>query len=125
LESFMQGLVTGGIQNVIVSDDGSAVRLILTQDGNPFYVELPLDNLAGSLAILVKAIEMAKRPSEVVAVTVSEAAVDLDQAGDVLLTLENIAGAQMTYLLSIGQVTQLSALFDTALQRRSGSTGRH
>jgi hypothetical protein len=121
----MQGLVTGGIQNVIVSDDGSAVRLILTQDGNPFYVELPLDNLAGSLAILVKAIEMAKRPSEVVAVTVSEAAVDLDQAGDVLLSLENTAGAQMTYLLSIGQVTKLSALFDTALQRRSGSTQRH
>jgi hypothetical protein len=121
----MQGLVTGGIQNVVVSDDGSAVRLILTQDGNPFYVELPLENLAGSLAILVKAIEMAKRPGEVVAVTVSEADVDLDQAGDVLLTLENTAGTQMTYLLSIDQVTQLSALFDTALQRRSGSTGMH
>jgi hypothetical protein len=49
----MRGLKTEGIKEVIVSDDGAATRLILTQDGNEFYVELASENLAGSLWMVI------------------------------------------------------------------------
>jgi hypothetical protein len=122
----MQGLKTDGIKEVIVSDDRAATRLVLTQDGDDeFYVELPSENVAGCLWMIVKAVEIARQPGTVTATTAVAVAVDLDQAGEVLLTLENTAGAQMTYGMSIDLVTQLSALLDAALQARSGSRRSH
>jgi hypothetical protein len=121
----MQGLKTDGIKQVDVHSDGSAVRLILQQGDELIWLDLPTENLAGSMGLLVSAIEKARSPNEVTASIVADLEVDLDQAGDVLLTLENSTQAKMTYLLNIDLVTQLSAFLDTALQTRSGSSQAH
>ena len=121
----MRGLVTDGIQEVLVSPDNETIRLVLKQGEDDFYVDLPAKNVAAMLVDLIEASEATKDPDRPVAITVADAEVGLDEAGDVLLTHENTAGAKTTYLLAMNLVVQLSALLETALIDRSGSSQSH
>jgi len=121
----MRGLETDGIHAVRLNDDRVAVRLIFMQDQQPLYVELPSASLDAALPLIVKAVEEAKSDNTVTAISVAELSLWQDQAGEFLLTLENSAGAKMTFGLKIDQVMQLSAWIDTALRAKSGSSRSH
>ena len=96
----MRGLITEGILEVQASEDTSVIRLILEQNGKPFYVDIPAENLQAMLPIIMKTAVSIENNRENIAIEVADASVDLDQAGEVLLTLENTAGAHVCYGLS-------------------------
>ncbi len=122
----MRGLITEGISQVQVSDDASVIRLILEQHGKSFYIDIPAENFQVMLPIIMKTVASTQDNGEhVVAIEVAVASVDLDQAGEVLLTLENTAGAHVCYGLSRSVVVELSALLESALQHQSGSKHTH
>ncbi len=122
----MRGLITEGISEVQTSDDASVIRLILEQNGKPFYVDIPAENFQVMLPIIMKAVASTQDDGEhVAAIEVAVASVDLDQSGEVLLTLENTGGARVCYGLSRSVVVELSALLESALQHQSGSTRAH
>ena len=122
----MRGLITEGISEVQVSDDDSVIRLILERHGKSFYIDIPAENFQVMLPIIMKAVASTQDDGEhVAAIEVAVASVDLDQAGEVLLTLENTGGAHVCYGLSRSVVVELSALLETALQHQSGSKRAH
>ena len=120
----MQGFRNSGLTEIKLNDDGLALRLLFEQEGNPFFVEIPTDDLRAMMPIIMKA--AAAGPEDAVtAISLAGCAVDLDQGGDVLLTLENTAGAEMVFSVPQEMTLQLSALFDKALQAISGSDQKH
>ena len=121
----MRGLITEGIFDVQTSEDASTIRLILQQNGKTFYVDIPAENFQAMLPIIMKTAVSIENDRECIAIEVDEASVDLDQAGEVLLTLENTAGARMSFGLSQSVAVQLSAQLDSALQHQSGSKSAH
>lgn len=121
----MKGLKTNGIKELKLSDDGSRARIILEQHGEPFYVEVPIDDLEALIPLITKAVAVSRDPKVVTAITLSAVRVDLDRAGEVLLCLTNTAGAEMTFALDRPQVVELSALIDEAQQNQSGSSQKH
>ena len=121
----MQGLVTEGIKSIHLNEDKKTIRLVLKQAESDFYVDLPAANVAATLHMLIRASEAAKSGGHVVAITAAGVAADLDEAGDVLLTLEHTEGVETTFLLSLHLTVQLSGFLDIALQDRSGSSRRH
>ena len=52
----MRGLITEGISQVETSEDASVIRLILEQNGKPFYVDIPAENFQIMLPIIMKAV---------------------------------------------------------------------
>ena len=121
----MRGLITEGILEVQASEDTSVIRLILEQNGKPFYVDIPAENFQAMLPIIMKTAVAIENNRENIAIEVANASVDLDQAGEVLLTLENTAGAHVCYGLSRSVVVELSAQLESALQHQSGSKRAH
>ncbi len=122
----MRGLITEGISEVQTSEDASVIRLILEQHDKSFYVDIPAENFQLILPQIIMAVASTQDDGEHVnAIEVAAASVDLDQAGEVLLTLENTAGAYVCYGLSRSVVVELSALLESALQHQSGSTRAH
>lgn len=121
----MQGIKTEGIRQVILDEENSVVRFIFRQEGSDFYFDVPSDNMEAVMPMLIDAVETSKSPDSVTAIKASDASVDLDDAGDVLLTLRSPTGATMAYHLPLQLTLELSALFDKALQARSGSKSQH
>lgn len=122
----MRGLVTEGIFEIQTSDDASVIRLILEQHGESFYIDIPAENFQVMLPIIMKTVASTQDDGErVVPIEVVVASVDLDQAGEVLLTLENTGGAHVCYGLSRSVVVELFALLESALQHQSGSKSAH
>lgn len=121
----MQGIRTEGIRQVILDEENSVVRFIFTQEGSDFYFDVPTDNMAAIMPLLIDVVEASKSPTAVTAVKVADAAVDLDEAGDALLTLRSPTGASMAYHLPLRLTLELSGLLDQALQARSGSSSQH
>ena len=121
----MRGLNTEGILEIQTSEDASTIRLILEQNGKPFYVDIPAENFQAMLPIIMKTAVSIGNDREYIAIEVADVSVDLDQAGEVLLTLENTADARVTYGLSRSIAVELSALLESALQHQSGSKSAH
>ena len=121
----MQGLKTTGIKEVLLSHDQTTVRVVLIQNGQEFYIEIPTGNLSAAMPSLMKAITTAESSGKVTTIVAERVTVDLDEALRVLLTLTNTAGANATFELSQRQAVELSALLDEAHQIQSGSTRKH
>lgn len=121
----MQGIKTDGIRQVILDEENSVVRFVFTQDGNDFYFDVPSDNMQAVMPMLIDAVETSKSPATLTAIKAADAAVELDEAGDILLTLRSPSGATLAYHLPLPLSLELSALLDQALQARSGSTSQH
>ncbi len=122
----MRGLITEGISEIRINEDASIIRLILEQKDKPFYVDIPAENFQMMLPQIIMAVASTQDDGEhAAAIEVAAASVDLDQAGEVLLTLENTGGAHVCYGLSRSVVVELSALLESALQHQSGSTRAH
>lgn len=120
----MRGLETNGLIEILQSQDESTTKLIFKQDGQPLFVMLPTDTLRAMMPQLIAA-TVVNQDEGAIAITVESGAVGLDEAGDVLLTLKNTAGAEMIFSFPQSVALQISALLDTALQGQSGSNRTH
>ena len=120
----MRGLATEGIRQIAVSNDGKVLRLVLTQDGEPLFLDMPFDNFQAALPLLSKAV--AERQSDSTTVAIMAAGVRVAQSadGDLLIEFENTTGARMSFGLDLATALELSALLDSALAY-AGSKSAH
>lgn len=116
----MHGVRADAIDDIIVSDDLSALRLVLSRGSEPFYVELPTANAVLALPLLVKALNAAHGSDPTVARVSAPVDNEANERGEVVLVIENSVGA-MRYSLNTDMVLQLTALLDHFLRRQFSS----
>lgn len=120
----MQGIDADRLLEVIQGGEAfSQARIIFEQGGQPFYFQAPRDEFRSLMPILAKATNPAG--PEVTSIIASEVDASLDEAGELLLTVTNTSGAEMTFGLTQALAVKLSALVDEALQLQGGSTSAH
>ena len=124
-DGMMRGLETEGIIEVQLTEDGSQTRFIFEQDGKPLWVSMPSHNLEAMLPIISKAVASIQSDDATGVVDVVGVDVGVDDANDLIIRLENTAGALMSFRLSREFAFSLSALLDKVLKRQSGSDQVH